>query len=113
GLAESDGRTFAHGAAYVIYVLVMEDREEPGPKIRSLLPEMQLAEGAGEAILNEIVSRGDVASQRAGVSPQTRDLGFDAPINVGHELPSHLLWPDHRRPKASGTVSGSCNPMMS
>ena len=42
---------------------------------------MQLSERAGEAILNEIVGRGDIARQRARIAPQARNLGFDAAMD--------------------------------
>ncbi len=52
---------------------------------------MQFAEGAGEAILHEIVRRGDVASQRTGIAPQARNLCFDAAMDIGHEKPPQLV----------------------
>jgi hypothetical protein len=46
---------------------------------------MQLAERPCQTILHQIVRRGDIASKRAGIAPQARDLGFDALVDIGHE----------------------------
>ena len=58
---------------------------------------MEFAERAGQTILYEVIRRGDIARERARIPAQTRDLGFDAPMNVGHEILSRQTrsarWP--------------------
>jgi hypothetical protein len=66
----------------------MEDREQPSPQIGSILPEVELAERSGETVLHQIVRRRDIARQCPRVAPQTRDLGFDALVDIGHEYAS-------------------------
>jgi hypothetical protein len=46
---------------------------------------MQFAEGAGQAILNEVIRYSYISGQGASVAPQTRNFGFDLPVNVYHE----------------------------
>jgi hypothetical protein len=96
GFAQPDRCPLAHCAANLVHVLIMEDREKPSPQIGSLLPQMQLSQSAGKAILNEIVRRDDIAREGASVAPQARNLGLDAPMDVRHENPSHSLRPAHR-----------------
>jgi hypothetical protein len=46
---------------------------------------MQLAESAGEAVLNEIVGGGVVPGQCPGITPKAWDFRFDVPVRVPHE----------------------------
>jgi hypothetical protein len=52
---------------------------------------MDLAQGSGQAVLHQVVSGGDIARERPGVTPQARDLGLDVPIDVDHENVSRWL----------------------
>ncbi len=61
----------------MVNVLVVQDREQPSPQIGTLLPQMQFAEGARQAILNEIVGGDDIAGQCARIAAKARNLGFD------------------------------------
>src|SRR3979409_816634 len=70
---------------------------------------MAFAESAGEADWHQIVRCGDTARQCTRVAPQTRDLGFDALVDV-HECASRFE-PLHWRPRAN--LSGGCNRLMS
>ena len=45
---------------------------------------MQFAKGAGQAVLNEIVRRDEIARQGARVAAQAGDFSFDVPIRVRH-----------------------------
>jgi hypothetical protein len=52
---------------------------------------MDLAQGSGQTVLYQVVSGGDIARERPGVTPQARDLGFDVPMDVDHESVSRWL----------------------
>jgi len=45
---------------------------------------MQFPEGPGEAVLDEVIGRYHVVSQRASKAPQAGNFGFDIPIRVSH-----------------------------
>jgi len=45
---------------------------------------MQFPEGPSETVLDEVVGRYHVVSQRASKAPQAGYFGFDVPIGVGH-----------------------------
>ena len=45
---------------------------------------MQFPEGPGEAVLDEVVGRYHVVSERASKASQAGNFGFDVPIGVGH-----------------------------
>jgi hypothetical protein len=64
-LAQPDRRSFPRGSPEVINVLVMKYREQPRSQVRSSLPQMQLAKGPGQAVLDEIVCCDEVAGKRA------------------------------------------------
>jgi hypothetical protein len=104
GFTQPDHGPLAHRAANLVHVLIMEDREEPRPQVGALLPQMQLPQGAGKAILNQIVRRHDIAREGASVAPQARNLGLDAPMDVRHENPSRSPRPAYR-PIRSGPDS--------
>src|SRR5262249_61690382 len=109
GLADPALCATARGAAHLLDVLVVQDREQPRAKIGAVLPQMKLAEGPRQTILDEIVRRGDITRQCPGVPPQPRDLGLDALMDIAHENASHLS--PLARP--GGTLSGGCNRLMS
>jgi hypothetical protein len=46
---------------------------------------VQLAEGARETILYQIVGGRHITGKGAGIAPEAWDLGLDVPIDVGHE----------------------------
>ena len=97
----------------MVYILIVQDREQPGAQIRSFLPKMQFAESAGQAILYKIIGGDDVARQSPRVAPKARDFGFDLPVSVGHSRSSRC---DHRpdRPiRTRRSVGVGRNPMMS
>jgi hypothetical protein len=54
-------------------VLMMQDREQPGPKVGALLPQVYFPEGSGEAVLDEIVCGCDIARQNSRITRQTRN----------------------------------------
>jgi ssDNA-binding replication factor A large subunit len=45
---------------------------------------MQLPEGPSEAVLDKVVGRYHVVSQRASKASQAGNFGFDVPIEVDH-----------------------------
>jgi hypothetical protein len=47
---------------------------------------MQLAERAGEAILDEVVGGEDVPRQCPRVATKAGYFGFDLPVDIGHEM---------------------------
>jgi hypothetical protein len=53
------------------------------------LPEVELRQGAGQAVLNEIVGEYNVTGQRPRVAPKARDLGLDRLMRIRHE--SHAM----------------------
>ena len=60
-VAQPDRRSFSRGSPDVINVLVVKYRKQPRPQVRSLLPQMQFAEGPSQAVLDEIVCGDEVA----------------------------------------------------
>jgi hypothetical protein len=91
----------------------VEDREQPRPQIRSLLPQVELSERAGEAILYEVIRRGDVARQGAGIASQARDFGFDSAMDFGHENSSALTPAGAAADPTRASLSARCNRLMS
>ena len=63
-----------------IDVLVMHDREQPGPKIGAGLPELFLNKRAAQCVLHQIVGPFAVARERPRIASQSRDLVFDEPV---------------------------------
>jgi hypothetical protein len=63
-VAQSDPGSLTHGAAHVIDVLVVKDRKQPRVQIGTPLPEVELRQSAGQAVLNEIVGQYSVTGQR-------------------------------------------------
>jgi hypothetical protein len=74
---------------------------------------VKFSEGTGQAVLNQIIRRGDIACERARIPAQARDLGFDAPMNVGHEFLSRKTRSVGGRSKLGASLPAGCNPMMS
>jgi hypothetical protein len=84
GFDQGNRGAFPHRTPDVIYILIMQDREQPSAKIGSLLPQVDLAERARQAILYEIVGDDHVARKCPCVPPQARDFGFDSVVSIGH-----------------------------
>src|SRR5271165_381284 len=66
-----DAGALARVAASVADVLMVQDCEQPGPKIGSVLPKVDFTERAGEAVLDEVLCRDDVTGQHPRVAGQT------------------------------------------
>src|SRR5260370_36272644 len=79
-----------HRAPHIVDVLIMKDREEPGPQVGAGLPEMLFGDSAGQAALDEIVGSGHIARQCARIAPKPRDLRFEQPSEVAHRETSSL-----------------------
>lgn len=58
----------ARVAASVADVLMVQDCEQPGPKIGPVLPQVDFAERTGEAVLDEVVCRDHIARQHPRVA---------------------------------------------
>ena len=65
-------------------MLVVEDREEPGAKVGTGLPQVLLRDGAFEAALNEIVGAFDIMGERTRIAPQPWDLFFEQLSEIVH-----------------------------
>src|SRR5437763_13826695 len=110
---DGDMDALVHRAAHIIDVLVMKDREEPGPQVGAGLPEVLLGDGSGQAALDEIVGPGHIAGQGARVAAQPRNFHFEQPSEIAHRETSSLL----SRPVRRGLtmvqrMAARCNPMM-
>ena len=80
--------SFADTAANVIDVLVMHNREEPGPQIGPRLPKVLFCYGAHQAVLDQIVCPHQIPGQSSCVAPQPRYLIFEQARECVHLLPS-------------------------
>ena len=63
-------------------MLVVQDREQPSPKIGPFLPKVKFPEGTGEALLDEILRGRDIARQNPRIARQPRNQGFDLLVKV-------------------------------
>ena len=54
---------------------IVQDGEQPGPKIGALFPQVHLPEGVPKAILHELVSGAEITRQGARVTRKTGDQG--------------------------------------
>jgi hypothetical protein len=77
-----DAGALACVTASVADVLMVQDSEQPGPKIGSLLPQVDLTERAGEAVLDEVVGRDDVTRQHPSVARQARNQACNLLVKV-------------------------------
>ena len=78
--------------AHTIDVNIVHNRKKPGPKIGPATVEVQLGPGALQRVLDQVISSGPVAHQRAGVAAKPRDqlyqsLGFVHRGNKGPRPP--------------------------
>ena len=75
---------FAHRAADLVYILIVQDREEPSGQIGPRYPEVLFDNGANEAALHEIVGSRRVASERPSVSSQPRNFILQKQVKIAH-----------------------------
>jgi hypothetical protein len=85
---------------------IVQDGEEPGPKIGSFFPQVNFSEGMPNAILDEFVSSADITRQGARVTRKTGHQGFDFPVKAS--VDRFPFWPAALRTRASATVLGFC-----
>src|SRR5438105_14195552 len=100
---------FAHRAADLVYILIMQDREEPGAQISSRFPEMLLGNCADEAALHEIVGSGGIPSEGPSVPPQPRNFILQKPGKIAHDITyrsSTSGWP--KRLRSTVNISPRC-----
>ena len=78
-----DRSGFSNISPNIINVLVVHDREQPGPKISARLPEFFLDKCAAERVLHQIVCPLAIARERPRIASQSRDLLFDESMKFG------------------------------
>jgi hypothetical protein len=76
----------AEGAAHVIDILVVKNREKPSTQIGSGLPKMLFGDRADQGVLHEIVGSRRVPDQCAGIAPQPRNFDPEQISKVGHRV---------------------------
>lgn len=74
GVVDFDRSARAQVPPDLVDVLIVEDTEQPCAQIGALLPEMLLCEGAGKAILHEIVGVSDIADQHPCIARRRRGI---------------------------------------
>ena len=85
---------------------IVQDGEQPGPKIGAFFPQVHFPEGVPKAILHELVSSADITGQGARVTCKTGDQGFDFPVKASvHRSP---FWPVELRTGMTAAVFGFC-----
>jgi hypothetical protein len=85
-LFHPDGNALFAGPAYVVDVLVVEDREEPSPQIGPGLPKMLFGNGPHQAFLNQIVGDRRIPGQCVRVAPKSGDLLFEEFTEIAHNM---------------------------
>ena len=58
---QSDRNTFAYRSSNIIDILVVQDRKQPRSQVGPILPQVQFADGASKAVLDEIVGSADIS----------------------------------------------------
>jgi hypothetical protein len=79
----------ALGTPIVVTEHVVQDREQPGAHVGARLKRVKAADGAQQALLDEVVRGVAVAGEQARVAAQSRDFLFDQLMQrglVGHRL---------------------------
>ena len=95
-------------------MLIVQDREEPGPQIGAGLPEMLFGHGPHQAALDEIVGAGHVPGQRARIAAQPRDFRLELPSEIVHGSPHPCVSAPHKQGarRLTQDMDEGCNPMM-
>jgi hypothetical protein len=68
-------------------MLIVQYREEPSPQIGSLLPQLNLPECSGKALLDKIICDNDIASKGPRVAAEARDQGLNLPVERSIDRP--------------------------
>jgi hypothetical protein len=85
---------------------IVEDGEQPGPKIGAFFPQVNLPEGMSKAILDELVSGAEITRQGARVTRKTGYQGFDFPVKAS--VDRSPFWPAELRTGMTGAVLSFC-----
>src|SRR5437764_4320690 len=88
---DGDIDALAHRAPDVVDMLIVQDREQPGPQIGAGLPQMLFGDRAGQAALDEIVGPRHIPCQRACIAAQPGDFDLEQPSEVVHMYSSSLV----------------------
>lgn len=67
----------AEGAADIIDILVVKDREKPSTQIGSGLPKVLFGDRADQGVLHEVVGAHRVSGQCARIASQLRNFGLE------------------------------------
>lgn len=85
---------------------IVQDGEQPGPKIGAFFPQVHLPEGVPKAILHELVSGAEITRQGARVTRKTGDQGFDFPVKAC--VDRSPFWPAELRTGMTAAVLRFC-----
>jgi len=85
---------------------MVQDGEQPGPKIGSSFPQVNFPEGMPKAILDEFVSGTDITRQGARVTRKTGHQGFDFPVKAS--VDRSPFWPAELRTRGTAAVLRFC-----
>jgi hypothetical protein len=85
---------------------IVQDGEQPGPKIGAFFPQVHFPKGVPKAILHELVSSADITGQGARVTCKTGDQGFDFPVKAS--VDRSPFWPGELRIRGTAAVLSFC-----
>jgi len=85
---------------------IVQDGEQPGPKIGSFFPQVNFPEGMPEAILDELVSGADITRQGARVTRKAGPQGFDFPVKAS--VDRSPFWLTELRTRGTAAVLRFC-----
>jgi hypothetical protein len=105
-LLQFDTGSLARCPAEETDMAIVQDGEQPGPKIGSFFPQVNLPEGMSKAILDELVSGADITRQGARVTRKTGYQGFDFPVKAS--VDRSPFWPAKLRTGMTAAVLRFC-----
>ena len=97
GLVQARRDAHAPCLAHLVDILIVQDGKQPGAYIRPFAPQMQVAEPAGEAILDERVGDIEILGERACIPAQAWNFGFHNSIEFGFRTPESVGHGDSSR----------------
>jgi hypothetical protein len=99
-------RSLARRPAEETDMPIVQDSEQPGPKIGAFFPQVHFPKGVPKAILHELVSSADITGQGARVTCKTGDQGFDFPVKAS--VDGSPFWPGELRIRGTAAVLSFC-----